>query len=287
MADRVAVFNEGRIMQVGTPEEIYERPRTRFVADFVGSSNVLPPDFVAALFRPAALGEPAAGDDRASAAPQQATGVPARVVARKLPRRHHPARRSMPTGRGSMRSCRPARPCPATAIAVVLTFNRDEPAPDGGRGMTASPAADRGTRRSCRPRRACGRLSDLFWRRPRLLLSLMLLPPAAVARHRLSRLAVRAAAAELLLDRRVLRPDRPRVHAEDLWRAAAAGQSRHHRAHRRRWPALVTLASARHRLPDRLLSRRAMRAANGRRCSISASCCRSGRATWSRSMPGS
>jgi putative spermidine/putrescine transport system ATP-binding protein len=41
MADRIAVFNEGRIVQVGTPEEIYRRPRTPFVADFVGSSNVL------------------------------------------------------------------------------------------------------------------------------------------------------------------------------------------------------------------------------------------------------
>ncbi|MCV2864898.1 ABC transporter ATP-binding protein [Albidovulum sediminicola] len=44
MADRVAVFNEGRIAQVGTPSEVYDRPATRFVADFVGSSNVLPPD---------------------------------------------------------------------------------------------------------------------------------------------------------------------------------------------------------------------------------------------------
>ena len=44
MADRVAVFNDGRIMQIGTPEDIYRRPRTRFVADFVGSSNVLSPD---------------------------------------------------------------------------------------------------------------------------------------------------------------------------------------------------------------------------------------------------
>jgi putative spermidine/putrescine transport system ATP-binding protein len=46
MADRVAVFNDGKIMQVGSPEDIYQRPATRFVADFVGSSNVLPPDFV-------------------------------------------------------------------------------------------------------------------------------------------------------------------------------------------------------------------------------------------------
>lgn len=43
MADRVAVFNEGRIVQEGSPEDIYQRPRTRFVADFVGSANVLSP----------------------------------------------------------------------------------------------------------------------------------------------------------------------------------------------------------------------------------------------------
>lgn len=46
MADRIAVFDHGRVMQVGTPEEIYKTPNSRFVADFVGSSNVLPPDFV-------------------------------------------------------------------------------------------------------------------------------------------------------------------------------------------------------------------------------------------------
>jgi putative spermidine/putrescine transport system ATP-binding protein len=52
MADRVAVFNEGRIVQVGPPEEIYERPRTRFVADFVGGANVLEPSVAAALGLP-------------------------------------------------------------------------------------------------------------------------------------------------------------------------------------------------------------------------------------------
>ena len=46
MADRVALFNDGRVVQVGTPQEIYRQPNSRFVADFVGSSNVLPPDFV-------------------------------------------------------------------------------------------------------------------------------------------------------------------------------------------------------------------------------------------------
>ena len=39
MSDRIAVFNQGRIEQVGTPEEIYERPATRFVAAFIGETN--------------------------------------------------------------------------------------------------------------------------------------------------------------------------------------------------------------------------------------------------------
>ncbi|MBH0239883.1 ABC transporter ATP-binding protein [Methylobrevis albus] len=49
MADRVAVFHDGKVRQVGTPEEIYRRPRSRFVADFVGSSNILSPALCAAL----------------------------------------------------------------------------------------------------------------------------------------------------------------------------------------------------------------------------------------------
>jgi len=47
MADRVAIFNDGKIVQVGAPADIYEKPRSRFVADFVGSSNVLSPAFAA------------------------------------------------------------------------------------------------------------------------------------------------------------------------------------------------------------------------------------------------
>jgi putative spermidine/putrescine transport system ATP-binding protein len=54
MADHLAVFNEGRIAQIGTPDDIYARPATRFVADFVGSSNVLSPAVTRALGGPAA-----------------------------------------------------------------------------------------------------------------------------------------------------------------------------------------------------------------------------------------
>jgi putative spermidine/putrescine transport system ATP-binding protein len=77
MADRVALFNEGQVVQVGTPQDIYRRPNSRFVADFVGSSNVLPPEFVAGL-----------GGERhwASLRPEsiyltQTGGHPARVIA--------------------------------------------------------------------------------------------------------------------------------------------------------------------------------------------------------------
>ena len=41
MSDRIAVFDRGRIEQVGTPSEVYERPSTEFVAGFVGTSNLL------------------------------------------------------------------------------------------------------------------------------------------------------------------------------------------------------------------------------------------------------
>ncbi len=41
MSNRIAVFNEGRIEQVGTPEEVYDQPANKFVADFIGETNFL------------------------------------------------------------------------------------------------------------------------------------------------------------------------------------------------------------------------------------------------------
>ena len=48
MSDRIAVMNAGRIHHLGPPEEIYDRPRTRFVLDFVGAVNYLPCTLVGA-----------------------------------------------------------------------------------------------------------------------------------------------------------------------------------------------------------------------------------------------
>ncbi len=64
MSDHVAVFNEGRIEQVGSPTEIYERPTTEFVAGFVGTSNILERDGKRISVRPERItvngnGEPA------------------------------------------------------------------------------------------------------------------------------------------------------------------------------------------------------------------------------------
>ena len=42
MSDRIAVMNRGKVEQVGDPEEVYERPRTSFVAGFIGVSNLMP-----------------------------------------------------------------------------------------------------------------------------------------------------------------------------------------------------------------------------------------------------
>jgi spermidine/putrescine transport system ATP-binding protein len=47
MSDRIAVMNEGRILQTGTPREIYDRPADRFVANFIGETNFLQADVVA------------------------------------------------------------------------------------------------------------------------------------------------------------------------------------------------------------------------------------------------
>jgi len=49
LSDRIAVFNDGRIEQLGTPFELYERPTSHFVADFVGTSNLFSAEHARAL----------------------------------------------------------------------------------------------------------------------------------------------------------------------------------------------------------------------------------------------
>jgi ABC-type Fe3+/spermidine/putrescine transport system ATPase subunit len=55
LSDRIAVMRDGRIEQIGTPEEIYRRPRSRFVAEFIGESNLFPATLVGAPGRPGSV----------------------------------------------------------------------------------------------------------------------------------------------------------------------------------------------------------------------------------------
>ena len=42
MSDRIAVMNDGRVEQIGTPQEIYHSPTSVFVANFIGVANLIP-----------------------------------------------------------------------------------------------------------------------------------------------------------------------------------------------------------------------------------------------------
>jgi len=63
MSDRVAVFNLGRVEQVGSPREIYEHPTTEFVAGFVGTANVVPDGDGLVTVRPERIRFGAPADD--------------------------------------------------------------------------------------------------------------------------------------------------------------------------------------------------------------------------------
>jgi putative spermidine/putrescine transport system ATP-binding protein len=65
MSDRIAVFNDGRIEQVGTPAVVYEQPENDFVAAFVGVSNTLERDGRHFTVRPEKIRILGPGDDQA------------------------------------------------------------------------------------------------------------------------------------------------------------------------------------------------------------------------------
>ena len=84
MSDRIAVFNRGRIEQVGTPAEMYEHPATQFVAGFIGTSNILQRDGRTFTVRPEKI--------RLST-DEQAEGEPGVDHRRRLPRPRHQVHR--------------------------------------------------------------------------------------------------------------------------------------------------------------------------------------------------
>jgi spermidine/putrescine transport system ATP-binding protein len=68
MSDRIAVMNDGRVLQLGVPAEIYERPRNRFVADFIGQTNFLQGTIVRLAGKEAEVEIPGSGIVRARVA---------------------------------------------------------------------------------------------------------------------------------------------------------------------------------------------------------------------------
>jgi putative spermidine/putrescine transport system ATP-binding protein len=74
MSDRLAVFRDGQIEQIGPPAEVYERPATEFVASFVGTSNVIMTPGGRAVLRPEKI------DLSEGPAPSGRIGAPGRVV---------------------------------------------------------------------------------------------------------------------------------------------------------------------------------------------------------------
>ena len=108
LADRVVVMNDGVIEQVGTPQELYHRPRTRFVAGFIGSPamNFLPCRMENARRRPQRQAATTSCVPRAGGARRAIPRPRAQrqAAARPAPRAHH---------RGRAPTSSPAR-CPST-----------------------------------------------------------------------------------------------------------------------------------------------------------------------------
>ncbi len=141
LAGTVAVMRDGRVEQVGTPEEIYERPLTRWVAEFLGEADVLPGT--------ASRGVVECELGRFGAAPDLAGRVERRHPPRVGGHRHRPGERpgrGPGGGRGALvlrpRPARAPRAAerPAAALAAGSASPRGIPATASGSGSTARSA---------------------------------------------------------------------------------------------------------------------------------------------------
>ena len=163
MSDRIAVMNKGVIEQVEGPEDVYERPRTTFVAGFIGVSNLMPGEVVAANGKGADL-KLDCGPDGARgrfARHRRRASAPTPWCARRSSRSTRPASRH-PAARHRVRGHRPEHPVPGHGHADGGVPSRRRRAhrarAQRGRGRTAPPA-----RPPARPCAWRGRRSTYTW----------------------------------------------------------------------------------------------------------------------------
>ena len=170
MSDRIAVMNRGVIEQVGGPEEVYERPRTTFVAGFIGVSNLMPGQVESASGRAAELRLDGGADGRAPRRAAAASASAAHAVVRpeKLRVAQAGASRRRPAARASRATVESSRlpghgdPDRRAASAGRTADDRARPERRRGRAPAAARARARGcgwpgrpsTSTSCARRRA-------------------------------------------------------------------------------------------------------------------------------------
>ena len=102
MADSIAVLRAGKLEQTGTPEELYRRPATRFVADFIGESNFLT-GVVESVEATAIVVRSSAGLIRASIANQPGSALPGKASRSRSAPRRPVSPRERPAGRSPTR----------------------------------------------------------------------------------------------------------------------------------------------------------------------------------------
>jgi putative spermidine/putrescine transport system ATP-binding protein len=108
MSDRIAIFSRGRIEQLGSGEDLYERPTSLFVADFIGTSNILAAVRAERASRRVADGT----SSRLRVSPGDGTGVTRRG-----------RRRASSSGRSGTRILDPDEPPPPNANVLDATVD--------------------------------------------------------------------------------------------------------------------------------------------------------------------
>ena len=253
MADRVAIFNEGKIVQVGAPRTSMSGRAPRFVADFVGSSNVLSPHFVAKARRPGEMDEPEARENRRSPPAKSKPAAehampPAKVIAvhyqgavtRIIADARRPSAswstlppRSANFEAGARRHCCTGRKRPCTPWR-----QRREPPPLGRRKRAVHGAA--------------APLSDLLFRSPRCSCCSFSRRRCSGSASSISDRCWRSCSHSFFSIDEFSGVHQVRIHAFDLWRTFPARQSRRHRAQPRHGDRRDA-GRRRHRLSHRLL----------------------------------